>query len=109
MRRALQSIGLAALAAVLQLAAGGAANAQIINYTGQTAQDVFVTFVDLPANTQIVIVERISGTIASAPGFTVNGSGSLNVPLVGLIPGDYYVLARLASSVWIAQTVVFYV
>src|SRR5215471_3286378 len=108
MRCGLRSIGLAALAAVLQLAASGAANAAL-NYTGQTPQNVSVMYLDLPAGSKIVIVDQVSNGIVSSPGIVVSGSGSVNVPLLGLIPGQYYVLAQLSNGQWIAQTVVFYV
>jgi hypothetical protein len=108
MRCGLRGIALAALAAVLQLAAGGQANAAL-NYTGQTAQNVSVMYFGLPANSNIMIVDQISGAIVSSPGLVVSGSGSLNVPLLGLIPGQYYVLTQQSNGQWIAQTVVFYI
>jgi hypothetical protein len=106
MRCGFRVIGLAALAAVLQLAASGIANAAL-NYTGQTAQNVSVQYVDLPANTKIVLVDQVSGAIFSSPSAVVSGSGSLAMPLTGLPPGQYYLLAQ-QSSQWIAQTVMFY-
>ena len=106
MRSGLRGSGLAALAVVLQLAASGHANAAL-NYTGQTAQNVGVTSFDLPANTKILFVEQISGTIMTSPGTVVSGSGSLVIPLSGLVPGQYYLMAR-QSGQWIAQTVMFY-
>jgi hypothetical protein len=106
MRSDLRGIGLAALAVVLQLAASGHANAAL-NYTGQTAQNVSVMYVDLPTNTKIAFVDEISGGIFVSPSPVVSGSGSLVLSLAGLPPGQYYVLAR-QSGVWIAQTVMFY-
>ena len=106
MRSGLQVFGLAALAAALQLAASGIANAAL-NYTGQTAQNVSVTYVALPANTQIVFVDQISGAIVFSPSAVVSGSGSLVMQLTGLPPGQYYLLAH-QNSQWIAQTVMFY-
>ena len=107
MRCGLKNISLAALAALLPLVAGGEANAAL-NYTGQTAQNVSVMYFALPANSHIVIVDQISGAIVSSPGLVVSGSGSLNVPLLGVIPGQYYVLTQ-SNGQWIAQTVVFYI
>src|ERR1700736_2388181 len=106
MRSGLRYFGLAAIAVVLQLAASEQANAAL-NYTGQTAQNVSVMYFDLPANTTIVFVDQTSGVIFSSPSNTVSGSGSLVIPLTGLVPGQYYLLAH-QSSQWIAQTVVFY-
>ena len=108
MRCSLRSLGMAALAAVLPLAASGQANAAL-NYTSQTTQDVSVTYFGLPANSKIVIVDQVTGGIVSSPGLVVSGSGSLNVPLLGLIPGQYYVLTQQSNGQWIAQTVVFYI
>lgn len=107
MRSDLRVIGLAALAVVFQLAAGGAANAAL-NYTGQTAQNVSVMYFDLPANTQIVFVDQISGVQIASQSPAVGGSGSLVISLATLPPGQYYLLAH-QSSQWIAQTVMFYV
>jgi hypothetical protein len=108
MRSGLRGIGLAALAVVLQLAASGVAHAAL-NYTGQTPQNVSVQYFALPANTKIVIVDQITAGVVSSPGIMVSGSGSLSVSLLGLIPGQYYLMAQQSSSQWIAQTVVFYI
>jgi hypothetical protein len=105
MRCGFRGLGLAALVAVLQVAASGAAIAGV-DYTGQTASAVSVQFSDLPASTNLVVVDQTSGAIVS-PAIVVSGSGSLDIPLVGLIHGDYYVLAQQAGQ-WIAQTVVFH-
>jgi hypothetical protein len=64
-------------------------------------------YFDLPANTKIVFVDQTSGTIVTSPSSVVSGSGSLVMPLTGLVPGQYYLLAQQGSQ-WIAQTVVFY-
>jgi hypothetical protein len=107
MRSYLRGIGLTAAAVVLWLAAGGSANAAL-DYTGQTATTVSVTYFNLPANTQIAFVDKISGaTVAFGP--TVSGSGSLVVSLAALPPGpgEYYLLAQAGG--WVAQTVWFYV
>jgi hypothetical protein len=108
MRSHLRSIGLAAAAVVLQLVAGGSANAAL-NYTGQTATTVSVAYVSLPASTQIAFVNQISGSIF-LPSATVSGSGTLVISLATLPPGpgEYYLLAQEAGG-WIAQTVRFYV
>lgn len=105
MRCGFRGIGLAALAAVLQLAASGVANAAV-NYTGQTAQNVSVMYFGLPANTNLMIVNHTSGAIVTPP-IVVAGAGSLDITLLGLIHGDYYVLAQQAGQ-WIAQTVIFH-
>ena len=107
MRSGLRVIGLAALAVVFQLAASANANAAL-NYTGQTAQHVSVMYVDLPANTQIVFVDEISGVKIASQSPVVSGSGTLVISLATLPPGQYYLLAQQASQ-WIAQTVMFYV
>jgi hypothetical protein len=107
MRTHLRGIGLAAAAVVLQLAAGGSANAAL-NYTGQTATTVSVMYVSLPANTQIMFVNQING-VTFLPSATVSGSGTLVISLATLPPGpgEYYLLAQ-ESGGWIAQTVRFY-
>ena len=53
-----------------------------------------------------LLVATISGALLGSQ-ITVSGSGSLLMPLTGLPPGQYYVLAH-QGSFWIAQTVVFY-
>jgi hypothetical protein len=106
MRSGLRGIGLAVLALVVQFAAGGAANAAL-DYTGQTAQNVSVVYFGLPANTKIVFVDQVSGAIIQSQSSVASGSGSLVMPLTGLLPGQYYLLAQQAGQ-WIAQTVVFY-
>jgi hypothetical protein len=107
MRSYLRGIGLAAVAVGLQLVTSGSANAAL-NYTGQTATNVSVQYVNLPANTQISFVNEINGGIFFASA-VVSGSGSLIIPLAALPPGpgQYYLLAH--SGGWIAQTVIFYV
>jgi hypothetical protein len=64
-------------------------------------------YFDLPANTKIMFVDKTSGVIFFSPSNVVGGSGSLVMPLTGLPPGQYYLLAQ-QSGQWIAQTVVFY-
>jgi hypothetical protein len=103
MRSLLRIIGLAAL---LQFATSGVANAAL-NYTGQTAQNASVMYFALPANTKILIVDQISGVQIDPNLPLVSGSGSLVIPLSGLKPGEYYLLAQQAGQ-WIAQTVMFY-
>lgn len=105
MRSRVQVIGLAALAVVVQLATSGRADAAL-NYTSQTPQNVSVMYSALPANTQIVFVDEISGALFS-PSAVVSGSGTLVIPLTGLPPGQYFLQAR-QGSFWIAQTVMFY-
>jgi len=108
MRSHLRGIGLAAFAVVLQLIASGSAEAAL-NYTGQTAQNVSVMYVNLPANTKIMFVDEISGAF-SLPVATVSGSGTLVIPFATLppYPGQYYLLAQEAGG-WVGQTVMFYV
>ena len=103
MRSLLRIIGLAAL---LQFAVSGVANAAL-NYTSQTAQTVSVMYFDLPANTKILIVDQISGVQINPNLPLVSGSGSIVIPLSGLLPGEYYLLAQQAGQ-WVAQTVMFY-
>jgi hypothetical protein len=92
----------------LQLIASGSAEAAL-NYTGQTAQNVSVMYVNLPANTQIKFVDEISGAIYPASA-TVSGSGTLVISFATLppYPGQYYLLAQEAGG-WVGQTVMFYV
>jgi hypothetical protein len=107
MRSYLRGIGLAVLAAVLQLIASGSAEAAL-NYTGQTATTVSVMYFSLPANTQISFVDQISGS-TFVPSATVSGTGTLVISLAALPPGpgQYYLVAKAGG--WVAQTVMFYV
>jgi hypothetical protein len=110
MRSSLHAIGFAALAVVLSLAASGTASAQRINYGGQGPSDVSVFYFDLPAGTELLLVNQVNGAeIASGVG-ALSGTGLINVPFSPLPagPGQYYVRARNAGA-WVGQTVMFYV
>ena len=95
------------VAVILSIAAGGTASAQErINYTGQTDLNVTVAYFDVPADTQIFIVNEVNGVKHAALVPLISGTGSLNVPIPSG-PGQYHVLGTQAG-VWVAQTVMFY-
>jgi hypothetical protein len=96
-------IGLAVFCAL----AAGTASAQQLNYTSQSDVYVNVEYANLPANTQLFLLNRVSGGKWAALVPMVSGSGSMAVPLPSA-PGDYSVLAEQAGD-WVAQTVTFYV
>lgn len=91
---------------ICSLATGGTASAQAVNYTGQTAINVTVSYVDLPAGTQFFLLNWVNGVKSAALVPLVSGSGSMAVPIPSS-PGQYYVLAQQAG-VWTARSVMFY-
>jgi hypothetical protein len=107
--RNLRAIGFAALAIVLLLAATGTASAQRVNYGSQTTASVTVFYFNLPAGTQLILLNEVNGVenVAAIP--PVSGTGSATVPFNVLPPGpgQYYVLARQAGA-WVARSVMFY-
>jgi hypothetical protein len=94
------------VAVVLSVAAGGSASAQRINYTGQTDLNVSVAYFDVPAGTQVFLVNQVNGAKQPALVPLLSGSGSLEIPIPSG-PGQYYVLGQQAG-VWVARTVMFY-
>jgi hypothetical protein len=107
--RNLRAIGLAALAIVLSIVATGTASAQRVNYGSQTTANVTVFYFDLPAGTELILLNEVNGVenVAAIP--PVSGTGSATVPFNVLPPGpgQYYVLARQAGA-WVACSVMFY-
>jgi len=87
--------------------AGGTASAQRLNYASQSDVYVTVDYAGLPADTQLFLLNRVSGGKWAALVPLVSGSGSMAVPLPSG-PGDYSVLAEQGGD-WVAQTVTFYV
>jgi hypothetical protein len=97
---------LAGLAVIFSLATGGSASAQRINYSGQTDVTVDVSYFDLPAGTQVFLVNQVNGVKSVALVPLLSGSGSLGIPIPSG-PGQYYVLAQ-QGGLWVARTVMFY-
>jgi hypothetical protein len=69
-----------------------------------------VFYSSLPAGTQLIFRNEVSGTEIAAAVPLVSGTGSVVLPFSVLPngPGQYYVLARQAGA-WTAQSVMFYV
>jgi hypothetical protein len=107
--RNLRAIALAILAVVVPLAASGTANAASVNYGSQTTASVTVFYFNLPAGTQLIFLNEVSGQEIAAAVPLVSGTGSVVLPFNVLFPGpgQYYVLARQAGA-WTAQSVMFY-
>jgi hypothetical protein len=78
-----------------------------LDFTSVTQQDVSATYAGMPTDAKILFVSKTSG--ARSGGVTVSGSGSVTIPLAGLAPGDYYLLADDSSANYLAQSVVFHV
>jgi hypothetical protein len=97
---------LACLAVIFAFAGGDTASAQRLNYSTQTTGSVTVDYYNLPASTQIFILNQITGAKWAALVPLLSGSGSLAVP-VPTGPGQYNLLAEQAG-VWVAVTVMFY-
>src|SRR4051794_28104493 len=108
--RNIRAIALAILAFIISLAASATASAASVNYGSQTTSDVTVFYFNLPASTQLIFRNEVSGQEIAAAVPLVSGSGSVVLPFNVLFPGpgQYYVLARQAGA-WTAQSVMFYV
>ena len=81
-----------------------------LNYVSQTPQSVSVTYTDMPAAANLVVVDQIcrAQTAAQSGALAVGGDGSAEIPIPDLEAGQYYLLAQ-ASGNFIAQTVMFYI
>jgi hypothetical protein len=108
MHLSLRVVAVAALAVTLPLAASKPASAQRVIYTGQTANTLSVTYHDLPAATQLLFANQVSGDTYVPLIPLLSGSGSITIPFaLPEGPGQYYVLAKKAG-LWVAESVVFY-
>jgi len=106
--RNIRAIALAVLA-IIALAPSRPASAASVNYGSQTTASVKVFYSNLPAGTQLYLLNEVNGAEIAAAVPLVSGSGSVVVPFNVLPPGpgQYYVLARQAGA-WTAQSVLFY-
>jgi hypothetical protein len=82
----------------------------ILDYVSRTPDGVSVTYADMPAGAAVAFVNQTSGktTPANSGALSAGGSGSADIPLGGLAPGKYYLLAQEGDQA-LAQTVPFYV
>ena len=81
-----------------------------LNYVSQTPQNVSVTYTDMPAGTNAVFVNQVSGqqTPSQSGAMSKGGSGSADIPISGLALGEYYLQGQ-NSGQSIARTVMFYI
>ena len=81
-----------------------------LTYVSQTPQSVSVTYTDMPAGTNAVFVNQVSGqqTPSQSGAMSKGGSGSADIPISGLALGEYYLQAQ-NSGQSIARTVMFYI
>jgi hypothetical protein len=81
-----------------------------LNYVSQTPNGVSVTYTDMPAGTNAVFVNQVSGqqTPSQSGAMSKGGSGSADIPISGLALGEYYLQAQ-NSGQSIARTVMFYI
>jgi hypothetical protein len=80
-----------------------------LDYVSQTPKSVSVTYSDMPAGTDVVFVNQVSGAKTPSPGaLSAGGNGSAEIPVQGLVAGQYYLLAQ-NSGQSVAQTVMFYI
>jgi len=77
-----------------------------INFTGQSGQDIDVSYSDMPAGAGLTYVDEFGNQTPSS--ITLDGSGEAAVPTAGLSPGQYYLSARSGGQE-LARTVDFYV
>jgi len=80
-----------------------------LNYVGQTAQSVSVSYIDMPAGAALIFHNETSGADTPAPdGALAAGSGSAEVAIPNLRGGQYRLRAQ-AGKQRLAETVVFYI
>ena len=81
-----------------------------LNYVSHDSQSVSVTYSDMPADTDVVLVNQVSGakTPLQSGALSKGGSGSAQIPISGVSSGQYYLQAQ-NSGQFIAQTVMFYI
>lgn len=81
-----------------------------LNYVSNDSQSVSVTYTDMPADTDAVFVNQVSGqkTPSRSGALSKGGSGSARIPISGVSSGQYYLQAQ-NSGQSIAQTVMFYI
>jgi hypothetical protein len=80
-----------------------------LNYVGQTAEIVSVSYSGMPAGTEVVFVDTTSGAKTPSQGNALCGDGSADIPIDPELPaGRYYLLAQSKVGEYLAQTVAFY-
>jgi hypothetical protein len=81
-----------------------------LNYVSNNSKSVSVTYKDLPAGTDAVFVNQVSGkqTPSQSGALSKGGSGSADIPISGVSKGQYYLQAQ-KSGQSVAQTVMFYI
>jgi hypothetical protein len=77
-----------------------------LDYVSNDSQSVSVTYTDMPAGTNAVFVNQVSGQ--QTPSQSGAGSGSADIPISGLTLGEYYLQAQNSGQP-IARTVMFYI
>ena len=83
--RNIRAIALAILAIIAL--AGSTASAASVNYGSQTTASVTVFYFNLPANTQLIFLNEVSGQEIAAAVPLVSGTGSVVLPFNVLFPG----------------------
>ena len=81
-----------------------------LDYVRNDSQNVSVTYTDMPAGTNAVFVNQVSGqqTPSQSGALSKGGGGSAQIPISGLALGEYYLQAQ-NSGRSIARTVMFYI
>ncbi len=81
-----------------------------LDYVSNDSQNVSVTYSDMPAGTNAVFVNQVSGQQTPSPSDALSegGSGSAQIPISGVTSGQYYLQAQ-NSGQSLAQTVMFYI
>jgi len=80
-----------------------------LDYVSQTATEVSVTYADMPPKTEVVFVNTTSAAKTPSQSPPLSGSGTANIPIPKLAPGQYYLLAQDQAGERLAQTVPFYI
>jgi hypothetical protein len=81
-----------------------------LDYVANDSQSISVTYTDMPAGTNAVFVNQVSGqqTPSQSNALSKGGNGSADIPISGLALGQYYLQAQ-NSGQSVAQTVMFYI
>ncbi len=82
----------------------------IINFQSIQGHSISAQYENLPAGSQVVLVDNTSGKTVPNPVISASGSGPLSIQLPNTFPGGaYFLQAQDQSGTSLAKSVEFYV
>lgn len=82
----------------------------IINFVSISGYSISAQYQNLPAGSQVVLVDKTSGKTMPSPVTSASGSGPLSIQLPDKFPGGaYYLQAQDQAGASLAKSVEFYV